>query len=90
MNKIVKMDELQSCMEIANTNVEGDAPDWLNQRGALALARRLQDFWHSQGYTEVRFWTEPVDERFAKVGTYEIYKVVCNLENGLPPRYANR
>ena len=31
--------------------------------------------------------TEPVDERFAKVGTYEIYRVVCNLVNGLPPRY---
>lgn len=22
-----------------------------------------------------------------KVGTYEIYRVACNLVNGLPPRY---
>ena len=34
-----------------------------------------------------RFWTEPVDERFEKIGTYEIYQVKCNLVNGLPPRY---
>ena len=26
-------------------------------------------------------------ERFAKVGTYELYRVACNLVNGLPPRY---
>jgi hypothetical protein len=28
-----------------------------------------------------------VGERFEKVGTYEIYRVVSNLVNGLPPRY---
>jgi hypothetical protein len=33
------------------------------------------------------FWAEPVGKRFAQVGTYEIYRVVCNLVNGLPPRY---
>jgi len=32
-------------------------------------------------------WAEPIEERFAKVGTYEIYRVVCNLVNGLPPQY---
>jgi hypothetical protein len=29
----------------------------------------------------------PVEERFPKVGTYEIYRVDSNLVNGLPPRY---
>lgn len=61
--------------------------DTLSRKGAMALAKRLQEFWHTHGYTEVRFWAEPVEERFAKVGTYELYRVVCNLVNGLPPRY---
>jgi hypothetical protein len=61
--------------------------DTLSQRGAMALARRLEQFWHEQGYPAVRFWAEPIDERFAKVGTYEVYRVTCNLVGGLPPRY---
>ena len=59
----------------------------LSQKGAMALAKRLQAYWHAQGYPAARFWAEPVAERFAKVGIYEIYRVACNLENGLPPRY---
>lgn len=62
-------------------------PETLSQKGALALARRLQDHWHEQGYIEVRFWTEPIGERFSKVGTYDLYRVVCNLVDGMPPRY---
>ena len=61
--------------------------DTLNQQGAMALAKRLERHWHDRGYRATRFWAEPIDERFAKVGTYEIYRVVCNLVNGLPPRY---
>jgi hypothetical protein len=38
-------------------------------------------------YPAARFWTEPLDERFTKIGTYEVYRVKCNLVNGLPPRY---
>ena len=59
----------------------------LSRRGAMALAKRLERFWHDLGYPAARFWAEPISERFAKVGTYEIYRVVCNLVNGLPPRY---
>jgi hypothetical protein len=55
----------------------------------MALARRLEQFWHAKGYHAARFWAEPIGERFNKVGTYEIYRVVCNLVNGLPPRYAD-
>ena len=61
--------------------------DTLNRDGAMALAKRLEKYWHDQGYPAARFWTEPVDERFEKIGTYEIYQVKCNLVNGLPPRY---
>ena len=61
--------------------------DTLNQQGAMALAKRLERYWHDRGYRAARFWAEPIAERFAKVGTYEIYRVVCNLVNGLPPRY---
>jgi hypothetical protein len=62
----------------------------LNQKGAIALAKKLEKFWHGEGYPAARFWTEPIGERFEKVGTYEIYRVVSNLVNGLPPRYVDR
>lgn len=62
-------------------------PDHLSKTGSIALARRLEGYWHNQGFPAVRSWTEPIDERFAKIGTYELYRVVCNLVNGLPPRY---
>jgi hypothetical protein len=63
------------------------SPDMLSRRGAMRLARRLEKYWHDKGYPAACFWAEPLEERFAKVGTYEIYRVVCNLVNGLPPRY---
>lgn len=62
------------------------ASDTLSRKGATALAKRLQDFWHGQGFSAARFWVEPIDERFAKVGSYEVYRVMSNLVNGLPPR----
>jgi len=40
-----------------------------------------------RGHHGVRFWAEPIDERFEKMGTHELYRVVCNLVNGLPPSY---
>ena len=61
--------------------------DTLTKGGARRLARQLEKYWHDQGYPAARFWTEPIEERFAKVGTYEIYRVMSNLVNGLPPRY---
>jgi hypothetical protein len=62
-------------------------PQTLDQKGAMALAKRLEQFWHDEGFPAARFWAEPIGERFEKVGTYEIYRVVSNLVNGLPPRY---
>src|SRR4051794_4323858 len=75
---------LNSCSLFAR---EVRAPESLNREGAMALARRLQAHWHARGYMAARFWAEPIAERFAKVGTYDIYRVVCNFVNGLPPRY---
>lgn len=70
---------------------KGDATaktrDTLNQSGAMRLAKQLEKYWHDRDYPAARFWAEPIPERFAKVGTYEIYRVGCNLVNGLPPRY---
>lgn len=62
------------------------ASDMVSRKGAMALAKRLERYWHDRGYPAARFWAEPIDERFDKVGSYEIYRVVCNLVNGLPPR----
>ncbi len=70
--------------ETANNNQEVET---LNRAGATALARRLEKYWHDRGYMTARFWPEPITERFAKVGTHEIYRVTCNLVNGLPPVY---
>ena len=61
--------------------------DSLSRRGAAELAKRLQEYWHGCGYSAARFWTEPVVERFGKLGTHEIHCVRCNFVDGLPPRY---
>jgi hypothetical protein len=61
--------------------------EMLSQDGAMALAKRLEQYWHGRGFPAARFWTEPIGERFQKIGTYDLYRVVCNLVNGLPPRY---
>ncbi|MGW1424645.1 hypothetical protein ACWAT4_31495 [Bradyrhizobium manausense] len=53
----------------------------------MALSKHLQAYWHQRGYPAARFWPEPIDERFSKIGTYEIYRIACNLINGLPPSY---
>lgn len=63
------------------------APETLCRSGAMALATRLERYWHERGYPGARFWAEPIAERFDKVGTYELYRVVSNLVNGLPPRF---
>jgi hypothetical protein len=80
---------------IARPVREGTPPttaprDTLSQKGAIALAKTLQAFWHGKGYLTARFWAEPVGERFEKLGTNEIYRVASNLVNGLPPRYVDR
>ena len=68
----------------------GGEQDDLNRRGAMDLARRLERYWHDRGDYTARFWAEPIDERFAKIGTREVYRVECNLVNGLPPMYRDQ
>jgi hypothetical protein len=58
-----------------------------NQKGAMVLARRLEQYWHDKGFPAARFWAEPIPERFEKIGSYELYRVASNLVDGLPPRY---
>jgi hypothetical protein len=62
----------------------------LSLKGALALAKQLEKYWHDQGYPAARFWVEPIGERFEKIGTYELYRVASNLVDGLPPRYLDQ
>jgi hypothetical protein len=76
-----------SMREAEHDQASSPPVDTLNRDGAMALAKRLEKYWHDQGYPAARFWTEPLDERFSKIGTYEVYQVKCNLLNGLPPRY---
>jgi hypothetical protein len=76
--------------ELAARKPKTPPPETLGQKGALALAKRLEQYWHGQGFPAARFWAEPIGERFEKVGTYELYRVVSNLVNGLPPRYLDR
>ncbi|MFT3941553.1 hypothetical protein [Rhodopseudomonas sp.] len=64
-----------------------EIPEMLSRQGATALAARLEKYWYDLGYPSARFWAAPISERFDKVGTYELYRVACNLINGLPPRY---
>lgn len=79
------MKEMPPCVQRAACR---EPRENLSQEGAMALAQRLQEYWHGRGYPAARFWAEPIPERFNKVGTYQLYRVACNLVNGLPPRYA--
>jgi hypothetical protein len=78
----------------ATPSAEADAykpgHDTMSRHGAARLARQLEEYWHSKGYYSVRFWPEPYTERFDKIGSYEIYRVKCNLVNGLPPEVAEK
>ena len=38
-------------------------------RAATALAKRLERCWHDRGYPSARFWVEPLEGGFAKIGT---------------------
>jgi hypothetical protein len=74
-------------MSVGNPATAEERRKHLSPKGAMALARRLEKVWHDRGYPAARFWAKPIEERFDKSGTYEVHRVVCNLVNGLPPRY---
>jgi hypothetical protein len=86
--------EASLALNIISNGLPGERPqgtrtegEFLTQKGAMALARRLETYWHDKGFPAARFWAEPIGERFEKVGTYDIYRVTSNLINGMPPRY---
>ncbi len=84
-------DKVVDCFETDAANENREAaktyPDTLSYKAALALAKSLQEYWAQARLPAARFWVEPIGERLAKVGTYELYRVVSNVVNGLPPRY---
>jgi hypothetical protein len=60
-------------------------PNLLSEAGAWALAARLRDHWHEQGY-EIEAWVEAV--RTESKENRHIWVVRTNLVGGLPPRAA--
>jgi hypothetical protein len=85
---IVQIGQNENLCDEKEHSVKTELGEFLTQKGAMALAKRLESYWHQKGYVAARFWAEPIGERFEKVGTYEIYRVTSNLVNGIPPRYA--
>jgi hypothetical protein len=85
---LIELGQPENFMDIVEPNTDIIPGEFLTQKGAMLLAKRLQNYWHEKGYIAARFWAEPIGERFEKVGTYEIYRVTSNLVNGFPPRYA--
>ena len=68
--------------------------DHLSQAGADALARKLDDWWHTRGYPQVRHWAERATmadgppRLKTKNGTTAagLWVVRSNLVSGMPPR----
>jgi hypothetical protein len=70
-------------------------PEHCTQAGALALAQRLNAYWHSRGHLNVRHWIEPITlaERTRPLSDVEaakltVFAVRSNLVNGTPPKGA--
>ncbi len=85
---LVELGQREDFLDTRERDNKPEPGEFLTQKGAMALAKRLERYWHQKGYHAARFWAEPIGERFQKVGTYEIYRVTSNLVNGFPPRYA--
>lgn len=65
--------------------------DLSSERGATALARELDAWWHTRGFPQVHHWIErAADFTEAKSGDRNgvpcVWCVKSNLINGLPPR----
>ncbi len=86
-NILIQLGQNEHALEPKELNNKPVLGEYLTQKGAMALAKRLEVYWHNKGYHAARFWAEPIGERFDKVGTYEIYRVTSNLVNGMPPQY---
>lgn len=84
---LISLDQNDSTPDTGEREHKTNLGEYLTQKGAMALAKRLEVYWHEKGYAAARFWAEPIGERFDKVGTYEIYRVTSNLVNGMPPQY---
>lgn len=58
--------------------------DFTTQRGALKLARSLEDFWKSKGYPFARFVVKNEGQALFSDGR-ATFGVRSNLVNGVPP-----
>lgn len=73
--------------DMAGRYHESGKVDHLTERGAIALAKRLTDYWFNLGYTKASFWHELNKERDSSgKGNQPVYVIKCNLINGIPPR----
>ncbi len=86
-NILISIGQNEDALDTKESDGKPLLGEYLTQKGAMALAKRLEIYWHEKGYAAARFWAEPIGERFDKVGTYEIYRVTSNLVNGMPPQY---
>jgi hypothetical protein len=62
-------------------------PDHTTAENSAKLARKIERFWHDQGYTQVHAWTEKVKLLHGEIrdSVSAIYCVRSNLIRGLPP-----
>ena len=60
-------------------------PNLCSREGAEQLARGLDAWWHSRGYTTVRHWTEQATLRTPRHSAQQGWVVRSNLIGGMPP-----
>lgn len=64
--------------------------DLSSQEGAFALARELDEWWHSRGFSTVQHWPERIPglKRNTKRHESKLWGVRSNLVDGMPPKPA--
>lgn len=60
--------------------------NYLDLNGAYKICKKIEEYWHKRGFKQVMARPYPIEERFVKVGTYQLYGVETNLVGGLPPQ----
>jgi len=74
-------------LEITRRGFDQEFPEHCDQQGAVALARRLRDYWFAKGYI-VSTRIEPVFAKTSKESEsgFTVWCVRSNLAGGLPPK----
>jgi hypothetical protein len=69
-----------------------EPPDTTTREGAEALARKLDAYWHAQGFPQVQHWVE-MHRRLTPAAPLHgeaMWVVRSNLVRGLPPPSVRR